>query len=154
MKEIPLTQGKVALVDDEDFEYLNQWKWYALKTGNTYYVRTAIYPKGEKGKQKLIQMHRLIMKPPDHLEIDHINRNALDNQKHNLRFSTRRDNCCNTCKNSKYIGVQKHRNKYQAKINFNGNEYKFLGMFKTPEEAHNAYLKAKNIIDLKEYQNE
>ena len=55
MKQIPLTQGKFALVDDEDFEYLNQFKWCALKRPHTFYAVRNL-PNG-KGKQKLIGMH-------------------------------------------------------------------------------------------------
>lgn len=61
MKEIPLTQGKVALVDDDDFEWLSQFKWYAVKFGRTFYaVRQA--PR-VNGKQRKIWMHREVLGP-------------------------------------------------------------------------------------------
>jgi len=65
-KEIQLTQGKVAIVDDEDFEYLNQWKWYA---NNNYAIRSFTV---SKSKVLRISMHREIMKPQKGFVIDHL----------------------------------------------------------------------------------
>jgi len=86
MKKIFLTKGEIALVDDEDFEWLNQWKWLSM---NGYAVRV-IYPNGKKGGGKNIQMHRLILglgswsKNGD--EVDHKNLKKFDNRKENLRI--------------------------------------------------------------------
>lgn len=77
MKEIKLTQGKVALVDDEDFEYLNQWKWHAMKIKNAYYAKRSVEI---NGKSKSILMHRIIMNTPDNLQIDHVFHNTFDNR--------------------------------------------------------------------------
>lgn len=109
MKEIPLTQGKVALVDDEDFELLNQLNWYAYKnkTGNYYAVRNY---SAEKGKRKIILMHREIMDAPKGIQVDHRNGDGLYNQKENLRLATHQQNsfnqggyhlkvCCPSCQN-------------------------------------------------------
>jgi len=85
MKVIKLTQGKFAIVDDEDFEFLNQWKWYFDNRG--YAVR--------KPKSGLIQMHILINKTPKGLFTDHINRNPLDNRRINLRTVTKQQNQAN-----------------------------------------------------------
>jgi hypothetical protein len=86
---IPLTQGKFALVDDEDFDYLNQWKWCALykKHINTYYaVRSGI---------GATHMARLIMSTPKGMVVDHINHNTLDNRRSNLRNVTYSENQTN-----------------------------------------------------------
>ena len=83
MKEIKLTQGKVALVDDEDFDMLNQYTWYGDK-----YAQTTI-------ERKSVQMHRLIMKTPRWMVVDHIDHNGLNNQKSNLRNCSQSANCKN-----------------------------------------------------------
>jgi len=92
MKTIALSQGKVALVDDRDFEWLNQWKWHALKHGHTYYaVRNS--RSDYRGKRTLIAMHREILGlTSDSIETDHANRNGLDNRRENLRKATRLEN--------------------------------------------------------------
>src|SRR5690348_17197510 len=106
MKEIPLTQGKVALVDDEDFDFLNQWKWHAVKWKNGFYARRNLKI---DGVMKNIMMHRVIMemeKYPD-LLIDHENGDTLDNQRKNLRKTDYKGNSANrfVAKNasSKYL---------------------------------------------------
>ncbi|WP_124115311.1 HNH endonuclease signature motif containing protein [Paenibacillus xylanexedens] len=104
-KEIILSTGEVCLVDDDDYDYLNQWKWYcdlgyALKMQND----------GEKRIN--IRMHRLITDCPSGLEVDHINHNRLDNRKKNLRICTSKENSRNMRKipnngSSIYKGVSK-----------------------------------------------
>jgi hypothetical protein len=107
MKQIPLTQDKIALVDDEDFEYLNQWKWYADKRRYSWYAQRH-KPHSEGGGT--ILMHVVIMKPGPKIEIDHKDGNGLNNQKSNLRPSTRAQNARNrvhlrASKISRYRGV-------------------------------------------------
>lgn len=87
MKKIKLTQGKYAIVDDEDFEWLNQWKWCYCK----YVIRDIILNK----KNKRIYMHRLIMNTPEKMQTDHINGNKLDNRRNNLRICTQSQNNMN-----------------------------------------------------------
>ena len=90
-RRIPLTQGQYAIVDPEDYERLNKHKWYAIKGINTYYAgRNYRCPKTKK--RLYIKMHREVINPPDHLDVDHINRNGLDNRKANLRPVTRAQN--------------------------------------------------------------
>lgn len=89
MKEIKLTQGKVVLVDDEDYEYLNQFKWYALKNHRTYYAQRVIQNNYIK---RTLKMHRVIMDTPCGLEVDHIDGDGLNNQKCNLRNCTFAEN--------------------------------------------------------------
>jgi hypothetical protein len=142
MKEIKLTQGRVALIDDEDYDFLNQWKWCAVKIRSAYYATRSMLSHNDEGKlvKKTTQMHRLIMNVPNGMDIDHINHNGLDNRKENLRIVTRRENMWNLIKQNKYIGAYKNNNKYAAKIWVNGKRL-HLGTFNTQEEAHEFYLK-------------
>lgn len=133
MKEIKLTQGKVALVDDEDFEYLNQWKWYAARSKNTYYA-TRRAQSGQPYKQITIQMHRLLMglEQGNKAVIDHIDRNGLNNCKVNLRITTLAENNRNRTSvkgsSSKYLGVHlvKSTGKWSAAIKSNDKTH-YLG---------------------------
>ena len=92
MKTIQLTQGQFALVDDEDYDFLMQWKWQAHKDKSTYYATRVEYGKNIK---KGIKMHRVIMNTPRNMETDHKDRNGLNNQKYNLRICTRGQNQTN-----------------------------------------------------------
>lgn len=96
MKEISLTQGKVAIVDDEDFEYLNRWKWHARKNGQTWYaLRSKSWRIQGKRYGITIPMHRVIMGAPEGRVIDHLNRDGLDNRRSNLRVTTFEENARN-----------------------------------------------------------
>ena len=108
MKKIPLSRGKFALVDDDDFHLLNRWKWQALKDGKTFYAarKETVGPR----TRKIVLMHRVIMKTPSNKIVDHKNWNGLDNRKSNLRnvsFSENRFNLSSPYKNNKsgYTGV-------------------------------------------------
>jgi hypothetical protein len=140
MKEIKLTKGKIALVDDEDYEELNKIKWYPIKSSNTFYAIGNDYS-GAKNKPK--SMHTMIMKTPKGMYTDHIDHNGLNNQKSNLRIVTSRQNSQNRNikKTSKYIGVHwnKELNKWVSQININ-QELKSIGCFENELDAHNAYL--------------
>ena len=143
MKKIPLTQNKFALVDDDDFKYLNRHKWYALNTKYTSYVGMRI-----KGKPiRMLRMHRIILNPKKEEEIDHINGNGLDNRRSNLRIVTPIQNKRNRFKrgvsSSKYKGVNwyKRDKKWCVRIKVNC-KYIFLGYFKSEIEAAMAYNKA------------
>lgn len=141
MREIILTQGKVALVDDADYEYLNQWKWHAHKRGNTFYaVRKA--PR-VNGKQSAIQMHQMIIGNGID-SIDHRDGNGLNNTRANLRLATHQQNMFNkrihkdNTSGLKGVSWHKPSDKWQAQIGVGGKQ-KYLGSFATPEEAGRAY---------------
>lgn len=124
MKEIKLKRGKVAFVDDEDFEFINQWEWGYMKSGNTFYAirneRTG------KNKYKLISMHRVIMGTPKGMEVDHVNHDGLFNIKINLKNCTHKENMRNISvyknNSSGAKGVYWHarQRKWRAQINING----------------------------------
>lgn len=153
MKEIKLTQGKVALVDDEDFEYLNQFKWCAVISKNTFYaIRSGSKKRGEEPRTN-IKMHRAILKLTNPKNIcDHKDNNGLNNQKSNLRIATPLQNQMNSTprKNaiSKYKGVtfKKSKNRWEARIMLNGKNIN-IGTFKDEIECAKAYdKKAKELF--------
>jgi hypothetical protein len=142
MKEIPLTKGMTAIVDDEDHHFLSQWKW---RYDNGYARRRN---KTADGIWKDIHMHRLLAKTPEHLVCDHINGDTLDNRKSNLRNVTIAENVRNRQNargQSKHVGVHPRCDgkKWVAQITRN---YKcqHLGSFDTEEEAQIAYMKARH----------
>lgn len=145
MKEIKLTQGKVALVDDEDYGWLNQWKWYAFNghRDNKYAARDIRINKDNK---KVIFMHRFILDCPWNMFVDHINHNGLDNRRSNIRLCSHRQNCFNKSPKrngtSKYVGVYldtRNLSKMWRSAIFMGVKKIHLGYFKTEEEAAAAY---------------
>ena len=145
MKEIKLTQGKVALIDDEDFEYLNQFKWCTQKVPKTFYARRN---KRINGKQTVIYMHREIMKTPNDIEVDHQDHNGLNCQKSNMRNCSIQENNRNARKtnlhrSSKYKGVhwRKSKQRWNPSITYNG-KLKYLGLFSSEIEAAFAYNRA------------
>lgn len=147
-KEIPLTQGKVALVDDEDYESVNQYKWYANNDGKTFYARRNI-PKGPR-RQETILLHRVILDAPKDMTVDHINGDGLDCRRENLRLATKMENNHNhrhkSNNKSGYTGVffRKDIEKWAASIGVE-NRRIHLGMFSSPEEAAYAYDKAAKV---------
>jgi hypothetical protein len=150
MRDIPLTQGKVATVDDEDFTELSKHRWCAQKNKRTYYA--ARTPPAVDGKRRLIFMHLVIAKTPGGLVTDHINGNGLDNRKENLRFVTHRENCQNrhTKKSSKYAGVdwKKNAKKWRAQIRVDGKKPKHLGYYDDEETACIVYAMACNALKM------
>ena len=145
MKEINLTQWKVALVDDEYFEELSKYKWFAHKHRNNFYaIRNIVL---EWWTRTGIKMHRIIMNIETESEVDHINWNWLDNQSSNLRICSNSENQMNrwkTISNTsglKWVSWQKTRNKWYAQIKVNWKQ-KNLWRFENKEDAYNAYKKA------------
>ena len=122
-KEIPLTQGKVALVDDEDYEVLSKHMWYAQKNKNTYYALRNSPTDPVTHKRTTIHMHAVIAGTPPGRGTDHINGNGLDNRRGNIRVVNSRENGQNKHrpKSSKYTGVSWHKQsrKWEVGIQFN-----------------------------------
>ncbi len=141
-KEIQLTQGKVAIVDDEDFEYLNQWKWYANNNNGKFYVRKRFLL--SNGKVSKVLMHRFIMKPNKDMVIDHLDGNPLNNQKTNLRICTQSENNknrnCNINNRSGFKGVYwfERAKKWRTHIR-NNKKIIYLGCYINIIDAANAY---------------
>ena len=136
MKLVKLTQNKEAFVDDEDYEYISKWKWY-YKQG--YACRNI----PDNGKQKTVLMHTCIIHCPMYKDIDHINRNKLDNQRENLRLATRSENQINSSKKIgssglKGVLLKKGRTKYHSLIEWKKRKI-FIGSYHTKEEAANMY---------------
>jgi hypothetical protein len=98
MKKIPLTQGKFAIVDDEDFAMLSVYKWHCMGDGwNVYAVRCPQRKEyTTRNTRKSIRMHRVILGYTGKLVVDHINGDSLDNRKKNLRICSHRDNIINS----------------------------------------------------------
>lgn len=146
MREIPLTQGMIALVDDEDYTGLARWKWYYHKgsTAKTGYAKRK--HSRQDGEQKTIFMHRIILNTPPKYQTDHINGNGLDNRKENLRVATHSQNKCNAGKyqnnTSGFKGVswRKDRKRWLAYIRL-GTQRIHIGYFKDKLKAASAYNK-------------
>ncbi len=143
--KIELTQGKYALIDDEDFDYFNNWKWYASKSKRTFYAKRNVYT-NKKGTT--IKMHREILglTKEDKIQVDHKDGNGLNNQKSNLRIVTQNENQHNSRKRkdntSGYKGVSwdKRNKKWVTQIYFQDKQ-NFLGYFNDKIEAAKAYDK-------------
>lgn len=88
-REIQLTNGGVTFVDDEDFEWLSQWRWSAICERR--YVARSVYDKGTK-RVKITYIHRLILDPPEGMTTDHIDRDGFNNTRKNLRVATQGQN--------------------------------------------------------------
>jgi hypothetical protein len=140
---IPLTQGKYAIVDPDDYFRLSKFKWYVVFGGSTYYAVRTIFI---DGKRHRLPMHRAILKVADSLVVDHINHNGLDNRKANLRIATVAQNAWNAERprgRSGYKGVSfdKRTGLWRVFIAYNGKR-KQLGSFHDKREAAKAYDRA------------
>jgi hypothetical protein len=129
MKLIPLTQGQFAIIDNDDFERVNQFKWYANKAPNTFYANRQVQI---NRKRQTIHLHRFILNLDTKFLVDHVDGNGLNNQKSNLRTCTNQENSRNKRLSKKgtssFKGVHydKKYDKFEAqiKINYNSN---FIG---------------------------
>ena len=138
MKKIKLPNNKLTLVDDSDYEFLNQWRWHDY---DGYVARTLYLGGGRKNaRYKMVKMHRVIMANPEGYQIDHINGDKYDNRRCNLRLATNSQNQMNkkvpkNC-SSGVTGVRwkKQADKWSALLIENGKRH-HLGYFDTKEDA-------------------
>lgn len=136
VKEIPLTRGKVAIVDDMDFDALSKHKWTAYCNQGHWYAQRVVRGKG-------VSMHRLILRAPPSVHVDHWDGDGLHNWRKNLRVCTRSQNQSNRGKTkankSGFKGVCLLKSgKWQAQIKCDG-EITYLGVYSSPKEAAKAY---------------
>jgi HNH endonuclease len=149
MREIELTNGGVALVDDEDYEFfmLKRWHKTTMKFGSVYAYRT-FWMRGEN-RSLAIPMHSFLMIGHGGESIDHIDGNQLNNQKSNLRSCSRSENMCNhkkrTDNTSGFIGVGAHISGYRASIQLKGHSY-HIGCYETAEDAARARDEAALVL--------
>lgn len=140
MMEIPLTQGKIAIIDDEDYNSVSKYNWQVRKSYNVWYaLRSSHTP-----IRKTIFLHRFLLHPKSNERCDHINGDGLDNRRINLRIATFAQNQMNRRKNpgfsSRFKGVMwnKQHNKWMTQIKINKKQI-HLGYFSDEVEAAKAY---------------
>lgn len=137
MRKIPLTRGLFAIVDDEDFEDIAIYNWFANKGYDTFYAARWT---SNKGKRILVTMHGQIMKTPIGKMIDHCDRDGLNNRKENLEFTNKSRNALNSLRSINATGIyyDKNRNRFKA---FLLSPKVYVGTFKTYAEAKEARTK-------------
>ena len=138
---VPLSQGKIAIVDAADVPFLQNHNWYFAGG----YAKTNMLQ--DDGKRHPVRMHRLLIQTPTNLHTDHVNGDRLDNRRQNLRVATASENLCNrgaqvnNTTGLKGVHFFKRTGRWQAHIKIQGKRI-HLGYHSTPEEAHAAYAKA------------
>lgn len=143
-REIPVSKGLVAIVDEEDYPEISKFTWHARKDGHFYYPATWV---GPRKTRKYVMMHQMIMGVIPGKKIDHIDRKPLNNSRSNLRHVDHRTNCLNTAmwasNTSGYRGVSWHqvRRKWRACIGVHGKMID-IGHFSSAEDAARAYDQA------------
>jgi hypothetical protein len=146
MKEIQLSTGGVALVDDEDFDFLSKWKWKQDRFG---YVTRSVYRGVENGVKKYgtVKMHKLIL--PNIPYLDHKDGNGANNQKSNLRACTHAENMRNVKKRvdctTGFTGVRKGPYSYHARVQLNGRQI-HVGCYDNAEAAAKARDQAATLL--------
>lgn len=137
-KTIQLTKGKVAIVDDADYEWLSQWKWCTVWDGKRWYAARRVWK-----QTKAIYMHRAILNAPNGTNVDHKDGDGLNNTRENIRVCSHSQNLMNRGKTAnnksgfKGVSPYKRYGKYRASI-----KSQTIGYFNTAEEAAHAYDEA------------
>ena len=138
-KQIPLTRGQFAIVDDEDFEWMSKFKWHCQpKSNGRLYARTGT---------KKVYMHRVLLNASPDVYVDHIDGNGLNNTRANLRLCTREENQHNTPIRSdsttgyKGVSFDKRRNRFSVEINKDKKRIR-IGNFENVLDAARAYNEA------------
>lgn len=142
-KAIPLTQGKFAIVDKDDYGFLMHWKWCFNAQG---YASRSQHVTGTR-KPQIILMHRLILQTPEGIATDHANQNKLDNRRCNLRFCNNSKNAMNRDgrknKTSKYKGVCWHKENKRWRVTINANKHQiYVGNYLLEIDAALAWNEA------------
>ena len=151
MKKIPLTKGKFALVDDDDFKKLSKYSWRYHRGGRCEYARRVPLVNDSPDVANYFSMHRQILKAKCGTRIDHINGNGLDNRRSNLRYCNHSENICNRRLNinnkSGFKGVffDKRIKKWTVSISKNRVLYR-VGAYNTAHDAMIAYDAAAAVL--------
>ncbi len=154
-KTIPLTKGKSTTVSDEDYDYLMQWKWSAMRAGHCWYAQRSTWDSASKRSYGIF-MHRIIAARaglPRSARYDHEDCDGLNNQRENIRPCSASQNRGNSRKGngklSRFKGVTWHKKnrKWQAQIHC-GEKFFYLGQFTSEESAHQAYAAAARVYYL------
>lgn len=137
--EVSLSQGRVALVSDEDYELVSQHSWYVVKKSRTMYAQRS-FKKG--GRWTTQQLHRFLMSPGIGEYVDHVDGDGLNNQRENLRLCSVAENNRNVApridNKSGFKGVRLCNGRWRSEIEFEGTR-KHLGMYDNPIDAAKAY---------------
>ncbi len=136
-KQIPLTQDKFTVVDDDVYQWASKHKWCAHRDRGVFYAI-------RKERGNIVRLHREIMKASDGVHVDHISGDGLDNRRGNLRLCTHAENQRNRGSQSnntsgfKGVSWNKSSGKWMAKIKVDGKAV-HLGYFASKEDAARAY---------------
>ncbi len=152
MKRIPLSQGKFAIVDDEDYDWLSKYKWNLCGEEGRYYGKRS-GPRNGKGNQTTIMLHREILglSPGDSIYADHIDHDTLNCRKANLRICTASQNRMNTLKHTHHKG-RKTTSDYKGVTRSSGGKWsvtvsgQYVGLF--DDQLHAAYAYDKKAREI------
>lgn len=145
MLEIPLTQGYIALIDDEDYLLIENFSWNVWKRDQFIYARA--WERKPATIRKKVFMHTVIMDTPEGMLVDHLDGNGLNNQRYNLRVTNKTGNNNNrnitsSRGSSKHLGVFTINGRFRAQIN-----RFWLGDYDDEEKAASVYREAKEVRD-------
>jgi hypothetical protein len=147
VREIPLTKGYIALVDDDDYERVAAFKWQVgvRKSKQKTYTH-ALRHVGPKRQRTTLSLHTFIMGHHPGMMIDHADGNGLNNQKYNLRIATRSQNVANSVRTrpnkTGFRGIFYNGSRFAVRLRGGSNPRRYIGSFQTAEAAARAYDKA------------